>query len=83
MLKRELKVNLKSFIIWNVILLGIFLIAYLMYPSIIASDNISMMDEMLQMFPEEMLKAFNYDISMMDTAYGWLKSEGFVFVLLI
>lgn len=83
MLKRELKVNLKSFIIWNVILLGIFLIAYLMYPSIIASDNVSMMDEMLEMFPEEMLKAFNYDISMMDTAYGWLKSEGFVFVLLI
>lgn len=83
MLKRELKVNLKSFIIWNVILLGVFLIAYLMYPSIVASDNVSMMDEMLQMFPEEMLKAFNYDISMMDTAYGWLKSEGFVFVLLI
>lgn len=83
MLKRELKINLKNFIIWNVILLGIFLIAYLMYPTIIASDNISMMDEMLQMFPEEMLKAFNYDISMMDTAYGWLKSEGFVFVLLI
>ncbi len=83
MLKRELKVNLKSFIIWNAILLGVFLIAYLMYPSIIASDNISMMDEMLQMFPKEMLKAFNYDISMMDTAYGWLKSEGFVFVLLI
>ncbi len=83
MIKRELKVNLKNFIIWNVILLGIFLIAYLIYPSIIASDNISMMDEMLQMFPEEMLKAFNYDISMMDTAYGWLKSEGFVFVLLI
>ena len=83
MFKRELKVNLKSFIIWNVILLGVFLIAYLIYPSIVASDNISMMDEMLQMFPEEMLKAFNYDISMMDTAYGWLKSEGFVFVLLI
>ncbi len=83
MLKRELKVNLKSFIIWNIILLGIFLITYLIYPSIIASDNISMMDEMLQMFPEEMLKVFNYDIAMMDTAYGWLKSEGFVFILLI
>lgn len=83
MLKREFKVNLKNFIIWDIILLGIFLIAYLIYPSIIASDNIAMMDEMLQMFPEEILKAFNYDISMMDTAYGWLKSEGFVFVLLI
>ncbi len=83
MLKRELKVNLKSFIIWNVILLGVFLIAYLMYPTIVSSDNVKMMDEMMEMFPEEMLKAFNYDISMMDTAYGWLKSEGFVFVLLI
>lgn len=83
MFKRELKVNFKSFVIWCVILLGIFSIAYLMYPSIVASDNISLMDEMLQLFPEEMLKAFNFDISMMDTAYGWLKSEGFVFVLLI
>ncbi len=83
MLKRELKVNLKNFIIWNVALLGIFLVAYLIYPSIVASDNVKMMDEMLKMFPEEMLKAFNYDISMMDTAYGWLKSEGFVFILLI
>jgi len=83
MFKRELKVNFKSSIIWCVVLLGVFLIAYLIYPSIIASDNISMMDEMLQMFPEEMLKAFNFDVSMMDTAYGWLKSEGFVFVLLI
>ncbi len=83
MLKRELKVNLKGFIIWTAILLGVFLVAYLIYPSIVASDNIKLMDEMLAMFPEEMLKAFNYDISMMDTAYGWLKSEGFVFVLLI
>ena len=37
MLKRELKVNLKSFIIWTSILLGMFLIVYLMYPSIINS----------------------------------------------
>ena len=42
-----------------------------------------MIDEMMKIFPEEMLKAFNMDISSMDSAYGWLKSEGFVFVLLI
>jgi hypothetical protein len=30
-----------------------------------------------------MLKAFNMDISSMDSAYGWLKTEGFVFVYLI
>lgn len=83
MFKREMKINLKSFIIWTLILIGLFLIVYLMYPSIINSDNIKMMDEMMKIFPEEMLKAFNMDISSMDSAFGWLKSEGFVFVLLI
>ena len=83
MLKRELKVNLKSFIIWTSILLGMFLTVYLMYPAIISSGNIDMMNEMMEMFPEEMLKAFNMDISSMDSAYGWLKTEGFVFVYLI
>ena len=83
MLKRELKVNLKSFIIWTSILIGMFLIVYLMYPAIISSGNIEMMNEMMDMFPEEILKAFNMDISTMDSAYGWLKTEGFVFVYLI
>lgn len=83
MFKREIKVNFKSFLIWLAILLGIFLIVFLMYPSIIKSDNIQMMNEMMKVFPEEMLKAFNMDLSTMDSAFGWLKSEGFVFVLLI
>ena len=83
MFKREMKINLKSFLIWTTILLGIFLLVYLMYPSIVASNNNQMITEMLKMFPEEMLIAFNMDISSMDTAYGWLKSEGFVMVLLI
>lgn len=83
MFKREYKFNLKSFLIWTVITLGIFLLVYLMYPSIVASDNIKMIDEMMKVFPPEMLKAFNMDIASMNSAYGWLKSEGFVFVLLI
>lgn len=83
MFKREMKLNLKSFLIWTIILLGIFLLVYLMYPSIIASNSNQMITEMLKMFPKEMLIAFNMDISSMDTAYGWLKSEGFVLILLI
>ena len=83
MFKRELKVNLKSFLIWLIILLAIFLVVFLVYPSIVNSDNIKMMDEMMEMFPPEMLKAFNMDITEIDNAYGWLKTEGFVFVLLI
>jgi len=83
MFKREMKVNLKSFIIWLSVLIGIFLVAYLMYPSIINSDNVKMIDEMMKVFPEEVIKAFNMDISSLDSAFGWLKSEGFVMVLLI
>ena len=83
MFKRELKINLKSFIIWTSILIGLFLVVFLVYPSIVNSENMGMMDEMMKMFPEEMLKAFNMDISSIDSAFGWLKTEGFVFVLLI
>ncbi len=83
MIKRELKYNFKSFLIWTIITLLIFLVVFLVYPSITNSDNIKMMDEMMKLFPEEMLKAFNMDIASMDTAYGWLKTEGYIFVLLI
>lgn len=83
MFKREIKINLKSFIIWTSILVGLFLIVYLIYPTIINEQNMEMMNEMMKMFPEDFLKAFNMDISSIDTAYGWLKTEGFVFVLLI
>lgn len=83
MLKREMKVNCKSFIIWTAILLGLFAVVFLVYPSIMNNGNKKMIDDMMEMFPEEMLKAFNMDLSGIETAYGWLKTEGFVFVLLI
>lgn len=78
-----MKINLKSFIIWTSILIGLFLVVFLVYPSIINSENMEMLDEMMKIFPEEMLKAFNMDIASIDTTFGWLKTEGFVFVLLI
>ena len=83
MFKRELKINFKNFIIWTSILIVLFLVVFLVYPSIITSENIKMMDELMKMFPEEMLKAFNMDITSIDSAFGWLKTEGFIFVLLI
>ena len=83
MFKREMKINLKSVMIWTSILIGLFLVVFLVYPSIVNSENMEMMDEMMKMFPEEMLKAFNMDISSINSAFGWLKTEGFVFVLLI
>ena len=83
MFKREMKINFKNFIIWTSILVGLFLVVFLVYPSIVNSGNMETMDEMMKMFPEEMLKAFNMDISSINSAFGWLKTEGFVFVLLI
>lgn len=83
MIKRELKINLKSFIIWTILLIGLYLLVYLIYPSIINTGEIDKIDEMMKLFPEEILKAFNMDISSLKSAYGWLKSEGFIFALLI
>ena len=83
MFKREMRINFKSFMIWTSILIGLFLVVFLVYPSIVSDANMEMLNEMMKMFPEEMLKAFNMDISTIDSAFGWLKTEGFVFVLLI
>jgi len=83
MLRRELKINFKSFLIWTCILILLFLTIFLLYPSIIESDNVKVMNEMIKVFPEEMIKAFNLDISSMDSAFGFIKTEGFVFVLLL
>lgn len=83
MFKREMKYNLKSFLIWTSLIIAIYLVVYLIYPTIISSENVKLLNEMLAVFPQEILKAFNMDISSIDSAYGWLKSEGFVFILLI
>ncbi len=83
MIKRELKINLKSFIIWTSILVGMFLIVFLVYPYIITDDTAKNLDEMMKVFPPELLKSFNMDLTSINTAYGWLKSEGFMFILLI
>lgn len=83
MIKREFKVNFKSSIIWLSILLVMFLVVYLIYPYIITDETMKSMDELMKVFPEEVLKAFNMDMASIETAYGWLKTEGFVFVLLV
>ena len=83
MIEREFKINFKSFLIWLLVLLIMFLVVYLIYPYIITDDTMQSMDELMGMFPPEVLKAFNMDMTSIETAYGWLKTEGFMFVLLI
>lgn len=81
MLKRELKINRNSLLLWTGILAFLFIVVFLVYPSIMASNE--SINEMLKSFPEEMLKAFNMDISGIDTAYGWIKTEGYTLLLVI
>ena len=83
MIKREFKINFKSFCIWIIATILLFLVVFLVYPSIINGPEVESLNEMMTMFPEELLKSFNMDISSIDSAYGWLKSEGFVFLILI
>ena len=83
MIKREFKVNFKNFVIWLSILLGMFLLVYLIYPYIITEETMKQLDDMMKVFPQEVLKAFNMDVSSISTAYGWFKTEGFTFVLLV
>ena len=83
MIKREFKVNLKGFIIWLGILVIIFGFVYAIYPFILNDETMKNMEEVMKTIPPEFLKVFNMDMSSISTAYGWLKSEGFMFVLLI
>ena len=83
MIKREFKINLKNFIIWLSILIIMFLVVFLVYPYIITDETVKDMDELMKVFPEELLKAFNMDMTSISTAYGWLKSEGLMYLLLV
>ena len=56
---------------------------YLIYPYFVTDEAMKSMDELMKVFPEDVLKAFNMDMSSLETAYGWFKSEGFTFILLI
>ena len=82
MIKRELIVNIKSFIVCISILIVMFLMVYLIYPFIITEETINQMDEMMKMFPEEFIKAFNMDMASISTVYGWIKTEGLMYVII-
>lgn len=83
MLRRELKINQKSFWIWTSILLILFLFVLAIYPSIIGGENRQAINDLLKMFPKEVLQALNMDLVGIDSAFGWFQTEGFMFLSLI
>lgn len=83
MYKRELKINLKSFLIWTSILILMYILVFAMYPHIMSTNTSNQIQELMKVFPKEVLSAFNLDLADMSTSLGWLKTEGSIFVILI
>ena len=83
MIKKELKTHLKSLIIWSLIVIALYLGIAIYYPYAITDEAMNNMDEFIKVFPPELLKAFNLDMASVSTYYGWLKTEGFTFLLMI
>ncbi len=83
MFLKELKVNYKSLIIWILIASITYGAILYIYPSIIESMNVEQIDAMMASMPEAFLKTVNMDITSITSAFGWFKSEGMTFLLLI
>ncbi len=83
MIKYELKNNIKTCLIWLFFMVVMFVFVYLIYPSIVSETNLSAMNEMIKTMPKEMIKTFNMDIVTIDSVFGWIKTEGYTFILLI
>lgn len=81
MLRRELKVNVKALFIFLLILVVMLGTVSAVYPSIMTS-NVDV-DAMLKMFPKSMLEAFNMDVVSIGSIFGWLSTEGYMFITLL
>ena len=63
MIKRELKVNLKSFIIWLSILIFIFLLVYLIYPFILTDEAMKNIDDPKEYWTKARKEEFKQEIT--------------------
>ncbi|HHX79268.1 MAG TPA: ABC transporter permease subunit [Acholeplasmataceae bacterium] len=82
MITREIKTNFKSLLIWLGVISFFMLIVFVMYPSLMTSENIELLNQLITVFPEELLKIFNMDIASITSPSGWVKSEGIVLLIL-
>lgn len=83
MIKKELKSNYKGLLIWSFVIVGLFLMVFLIYPTIIDRMDPKLMQGYMDLLPKEMLKAMNFDLVDVMSAFGWFKSEGIIMILLI
>ena len=83
MFKREFKINLKSLILWTGILLAMYILIFSIYPSLINEETKQGIMELINTMPKDFLSVFNMDIVGIESAFGWFKTEGFVFLTLL
>lgn len=81
MFKKEFKSNLRGLIIWTLIMVLLFVIVFLVYPSIIKDTK--MFNELMASMDEKMLAIFNMDVISIDTVFGWVATEGYLMILLV
>lgn len=83
MLKREFKINLKSLLIWTSIIVFLLLFVFIIYPYIVTEDNMKALDEIMSSMSKDVLSIFNMDKFSISTVYGWIKTEGYMFITLL
>lgn len=81
MIKKEIHLNFKSFLIWISIIISMYIIVFAIYPSM--TQDAEMMNQLLSTFPKEMLEHFNMDVVGIETVFGWIATEGFMMMTLV
>lgn len=83
LIKVEFKRNLKSLILWTVIISGLAALELFLFPAF--EDSFDGMSSFLDMFPDAFLQAFGMGEGGLDITniYGWFGIEAYLFVTLI
>lgn len=81
MIKRELKSNLKGFLIWTLIMISLYVTVFLIYPSMV--KDTAVIDEFIKTMDPKMLSIFNMDIIGFETVFGWIATEGYLMLTLV
>lgn len=82
MLCRELRLQLKSFLVWTILLICVFAGVVYAYPWIITGTMVETIDLLLSSFSPQILRAFNLDIASIAKASGWFITEGLTLYLI-
>lgn len=79
--RREWKRNLKSLLTWSAIMAGLILLLLSMYPQIAADQQA--VNEMLEVYPDSLKRAFGMDVIHFGTLIGYYAIEVYMMITLV